>query len=294
MSSAAKRRPIVGGNWKCNRRDVQAARADREHQRVRHVEVRRVRLPVAAARRRGATTGKFTNGAHVTPQNCNFTGCGAYTGEMAVDQMADMGISSGCSSATRSAAASSACRRQGVERAPRDEAGVHPREGPQLRLLHRRAAADPREGDRRAVLAECVNQLERHQGDARPVARGDRVRAGVGDRHRRHRVARAGAGDARRHPQVDRQERGQAESPTPSASSTAARRTPRTRPTSRRSPTSTASSSAAPRSSPSSPTSSRRSPPRKREAWSGCAREPGPARRGLRVMKCEDRESDGF
>jgi len=37
-------------------------------------------------------TGKFTNAAEVAPQNCNFTGCGAYTGEMAVDQMADMGI----------------------------------------------------------------------------------------------------------------------------------------------------------------------------------------------------------
>merc|ERR1711897_58974 len=36
--------------------------------------------------------GKFTNGALVTPQNCNFKGCGAYTGEMAVEQMKDMGI----------------------------------------------------------------------------------------------------------------------------------------------------------------------------------------------------------
>jgi triosephosphate isomerase len=36
--------------------------------------------------------GKFTNGAMVTPQNCNFKGCGAFTGEMAVEQMKDMGI----------------------------------------------------------------------------------------------------------------------------------------------------------------------------------------------------------
>jgi hypothetical protein len=35
---------------------------------------------------------KFTNGALVTPQNCNFKGCGAYTGEMAVEQMKDLGI----------------------------------------------------------------------------------------------------------------------------------------------------------------------------------------------------------
>merc|ERR1719231_578661 len=30
--------------------------------------------------------------ASVTPQNCNFKGCGAFTGEMAVEQMKDMGI----------------------------------------------------------------------------------------------------------------------------------------------------------------------------------------------------------
>jgi len=45
---------------------------------------------------------KFTNGALVTPQNCNFKGCGAFTGEMAVEQMKDLGISQvrvvGCSS----------------------------------------------------------------------------------------------------------------------------------------------------------------------------------------------------
>ena len=36
--------------------------------------------------------GKFTNEAVVAPQNMNFTGCGAYTGEMAADQMVAMGI----------------------------------------------------------------------------------------------------------------------------------------------------------------------------------------------------------
>merc|ERR1712232_776700 len=36
--------------------------------------------------------GKLSNGAVVTPQNCNFKGCGAFTGEMAVEQMKDMGI----------------------------------------------------------------------------------------------------------------------------------------------------------------------------------------------------------
>jgi triosephosphate isomerase len=35
---------------------------------------------------------KMKNGAMVTPQNCNFKGCGAFTGEMAVEQMKDLGI----------------------------------------------------------------------------------------------------------------------------------------------------------------------------------------------------------
>ena len=35
---------------------------------------------------------KFSNGAKIAPQNMNFTGCGAYTGEMAADQMIDMGL----------------------------------------------------------------------------------------------------------------------------------------------------------------------------------------------------------
>merc|ERR1712228_815850 len=34
----------------------------------------------------------FTNGVKVAPQNCNFKGCGAFTGEMAADQMNDMSI----------------------------------------------------------------------------------------------------------------------------------------------------------------------------------------------------------
>merc|ERR1719277_1119585 len=36
--------------------------------------------------------GKVTNGAMVTPQNCNFKGCGAFTGEMAVEQMKAVGL----------------------------------------------------------------------------------------------------------------------------------------------------------------------------------------------------------
>merc|ERR1719163_2232992 len=35
---------------------------------------------------------KFESSVMVTPQNCNFKGCGAYTGEMSVDQMVGMGL----------------------------------------------------------------------------------------------------------------------------------------------------------------------------------------------------------
>merc|ERR1711920_623634 len=34
----------------------------------------------------------FHGGVKVAPQNCNFKGCGAFTGEMSVDQMKDMGL----------------------------------------------------------------------------------------------------------------------------------------------------------------------------------------------------------
>merc|ERR1711924_334596 len=33
-----------------------------------------------------------TNATMIIPQNCNFKGCGAFTGEMSVEQMKDMGI----------------------------------------------------------------------------------------------------------------------------------------------------------------------------------------------------------
>eukprot|EP00419_Tripos_fusus_P075114 CAMPEP_0172900014 /NCGR_PEP_ID=MMETSP1075-20121228/163162_1 /TAXON_ID=2916 /ORGANISM="Ceratium fusus, Strain PA161109" /LENGTH=116 /DNA_ID=CAMNT_0013756119 /DNA_START=27 /DNA_END=373 /DNA_ORIENTATION=+ len=35
---------------------------------------------------------KITNGALVTPQDCNAKGCGAYTGSMAVAQIKDLGM----------------------------------------------------------------------------------------------------------------------------------------------------------------------------------------------------------
>ena len=85
------RRPIVGGNWKCN-----PASASKLPELIANInacdtsgcDVYVCPSPIHVA----LCAGKFTNGAHVAPQNCNFTGCGAYTGEMAVDQMKDMGV----------------------------------------------------------------------------------------------------------------------------------------------------------------------------------------------------------
>ena len=87
------RRPIVGGNWKCN-----PASAAALPELVRNfdgcapyldkcdVYVCPSNLHVAMVK------DSFVPGISVAPQNCNFGGCGAYTGEMAVDQIKDMGM----------------------------------------------------------------------------------------------------------------------------------------------------------------------------------------------------------
>jgi len=87
------RKPIVGGNWKCNPAtasslpelvsnfDGCAAYLDKCD-----VYVCPSNLHVALVK------DSFKPGIKVAPQNCNFGGCGAYTGEMAVDQVKDMGM----------------------------------------------------------------------------------------------------------------------------------------------------------------------------------------------------------
>jgi len=89
----ATRKPIVGGNWKCNpvsasalpelvrNFDGVAAHLDKCD-----VYVCPSNLHVALCK------DDFVAGVSVAPQNCNFGGCGAYTGEMAVDQIKDMGM----------------------------------------------------------------------------------------------------------------------------------------------------------------------------------------------------------
>ena len=85
------RRPIVGGNWKCNPEspaELPALVANINMCDTSLCDVYVCPSPLHV----GMVYNSFTNGACVAPQNCNFKGCGAYTGEMAVDQMAAMGL----------------------------------------------------------------------------------------------------------------------------------------------------------------------------------------------------------
>ena len=92
-SSVSKsRRPIVGGNWKCNPEnsaDLPGLVANINACDTTHCDV----YVCPSNLHVGAVYDSFTNGALVAPQNCNFKGTGAYTGEMAVEQMASMGMS---------------------------------------------------------------------------------------------------------------------------------------------------------------------------------------------------------
>merc|ERR1711871_1751653 len=88
------RKPIVGGNWKCN--PATASSLDElvsnfdgcaQYLDKCDVYVCPSNLHVALVK------DSFKPGIKGAPQNCNFTGCGAYTGEMSVDQIKDMGMS---------------------------------------------------------------------------------------------------------------------------------------------------------------------------------------------------------
>eukprot|EP00629_Pelagomonadales_sp_RCC1024_P000484 CAMPEP_0119269244 /NCGR_PEP_ID=MMETSP1329-20130426/6729_1 /TAXON_ID=114041 /ORGANISM="Genus nov. species nov., Strain RCC1024" /LENGTH=535 /DNA_ID=CAMNT_0007269241 /DNA_START=229 /DNA_END=1836 /DNA_ORIENTATION=- len=88
---AKARRPIVGGNWKCNPADVKEL--DALVANINACDTKDCDVYVCPSNLHvGMVYDKFTNGALVAPQNCNFKGCGAYTGEMAVDQMKSMGM----------------------------------------------------------------------------------------------------------------------------------------------------------------------------------------------------------
>jgi len=83
------RRPIVGGNWKCN--PVSAKALPDLVANIEACDTSKVDVYVCPSPLHVSLC-TFKNGAKIAPQNMNFTGCGAYTGEMAADQMVDMGI----------------------------------------------------------------------------------------------------------------------------------------------------------------------------------------------------------
>jgi triosephosphate isomerase len=86
-----KRRPIVGGNWKCN--PAKTAELDGLVANINACDTKNCDVYVCPSPLHiGMLYKKFTNGACVAPQNCNFAGCGAYTGEMAAEQMKAMGM----------------------------------------------------------------------------------------------------------------------------------------------------------------------------------------------------------
>jgi len=85
------RRKILFGNWKCNPEkvsDLPALVANMNACDATDCDVFVCPSPLHV----GIIYNMFTNGVKVAPQNCNFKGCGAFTGEMCVDQMASMGI----------------------------------------------------------------------------------------------------------------------------------------------------------------------------------------------------------
>jgi len=85
------RKPIVGGNWKCNPDSV--SKLDELIVNINDCDTSGCDVYVCPSPLHVFyCSDKFKNGAMVTPQNCNFKGCGAFTGEMAVEQMKDMGL----------------------------------------------------------------------------------------------------------------------------------------------------------------------------------------------------------
>jgi len=85
------RRPIVGGNWKCN--PVEVSKLDGLVANINACDTTDCDVYVCPSNLHvGIVYTKFKEGVWCTPQNCNFKGCGAFTGEMAADQMVDMGL----------------------------------------------------------------------------------------------------------------------------------------------------------------------------------------------------------
>jgi triosephosphate isomerase (TIM) len=90
VSRPIVRRPIVGGNWKCNLNQEGARKLvaslnelDAEGCDVVVAPIA-LHIPIATAALKPAVA--------VAAQNCNFKGTGAYTGELAPEQLVDAGV----------------------------------------------------------------------------------------------------------------------------------------------------------------------------------------------------------
>jgi len=83
------RRPVIGGNWKCNPASKSAL--DELIKNINDCDPSGCDIYICPSPLHvDYCSDKFKEGIMVTPQNCNFKGCGAYTGEMAVEQMKDL------------------------------------------------------------------------------------------------------------------------------------------------------------------------------------------------------------
>jgi len=85
------RKPIVGGNWKCNPDSV--AKLDELVANLNACDTSKCEVYVCPVSVHiPLVQSKFKEGVMVCPQNCNFKGCGAYTGEVSAEQLVDMKI----------------------------------------------------------------------------------------------------------------------------------------------------------------------------------------------------------
>jgi len=85
------RRPIVGGNWKCNPDSM--SKLDDLIKNINACGTSKCDVYVCPSTLHiPYVVPKITKGALVTPQDCNPKGCGAFTGSMAVVQMKDLGM----------------------------------------------------------------------------------------------------------------------------------------------------------------------------------------------------------
>lgn len=91
LISRTPRGPIVGGNWKCN--PEKSTSIELLCKAVNKCDTRQCELYVCPSTMHLAyMPGMIENETVLCAQNCNFVGTGAYTGEVAPEQLQDMGV----------------------------------------------------------------------------------------------------------------------------------------------------------------------------------------------------------